>query len=101
GPTRFSRDWSSDVCSSDLHFVDCPGFAVGVKHERAATVKLGVQAMAAVYQARVPWCSIVVRAAYGLAGSAMMNPTRVKYRYCWPDRKSVGEGEGVETGERG
>jgi propionyl-CoA carboxylase beta chain len=56
--------WTADVCRKlikhvDLaqtfhlpvvHFVDCPGFAVGVKHERAATVKLGVQAMAAVYQ---------------------------------------------------
>ena len=59
-----------------VHFVDCPGFAVGVKHERAATVKLGVQAMAAVYQAHVPWCSVVIRKAYGLAGSAMINPTR-------------------------
>lgn len=90
--------WTADVCRKlikhvDLaqtfhlpvvHFVDCPGFAVGVKHERAATVKLGVQAMAAVYQARVPWCSIVVRQAFGLAGSAMMNPTRTKMRYCWP-----------------
>jgi len=90
--------WSSDVCRKvikhvDLaqtfhlpvvHFVDCPGFAVGVKHERSGVVKLGVQAMAAVYQARVPWCSIVVRAAFGLAGSAMMNPTRTKMRYCWP-----------------
>src|SRR5690606_6815542 len=86
--------WTADVCRKlikhvDLaqtfhlpvvHFVDCPGFAVGVKHERAATVKLGVQAMAAVYQARVPWCSIVVRQAFGLAGSAMMNPTRTKLR---------------------
>jgi propionyl-CoA carboxylase beta chain len=90
--------WTSDVCRKvikhvDLaqtfhlpvvHFVDCPGFAVGVKHERSAVVRLGVQAMAAVYQAKVPWCSIVVRQAFGLAGSAMMNPTRLKYRYCWP-----------------
>ncbi|MGD9966418.1 MAG: acyl-CoA carboxylase subunit beta [Hyphomonadaceae bacterium] len=90
--------WTAEVCRKlikhvDLaqtfhlpvvHFVDCPGFAVGVKHERAAVVKLGVQAMAAVYQARVPWCSIVVRQAFGLAGSAMMNPTRTKLRYCWP-----------------
>jgi propionyl-CoA carboxylase beta chain len=97
-PMFLAGAWTADVCRKlikhvDLaqtfhlpvvHFVDCPGFAVGVKHERAATVKLGVQAMAAVYQARVPWCSIVVRAAFGLAGSAMMNPTRVKYRYCWP-----------------
>ncbi len=97
-PMSLAGAWTGDVCRKvikhvDLaqtfhlpvvHFVDCPGFAVGVKHERSAVVKLGVQAMAAVYQARAPWCSIVVRQAFGLAGSAMMNPTRLKYRYCWP-----------------
>lgn len=97
-PMFLAGAWTADVCRKLIkhvdmaqtfhlpvvHFVDCPGFAVGVKHERAATVKLGVQAMAAVYQARVPWCSVVVRAAFGLAGSAMMNPTRTKVRYCWP-----------------
>lgn len=97
-PMFLAGAWTAEVCRKlikhvDLaqtfhlpvaHFVDCPGFAVGAKHERSAVVKLGVQAMAAVYQARVPWCSIVVRAAYGLAGSAMMNPTRAKVRYCWP-----------------
>lgn len=97
-PMFLAGAWTADVCRKLIkhvdmaqtfhlpvvHFVDCPGFAVGVKHERAATVKLGVQAMAAVYQAKVPWCSIVVRAAFGLAGSAMMNPTRTKLRYCWP-----------------
>lgn len=97
-PMFLAGAWTADVCRKLIkhvdmaqtfhlpvvHFVDCPGFAVGVKHERAATVKLGVQAMAAVYQAKVPWCSIVVRAAFGLAGSAMMNPMRTKLRYCWP-----------------
>jgi propionyl-CoA carboxylase beta chain len=97
-PMFLAGAWTADVCRKlikhvdlaqtfhlpVLHFVDCPGFAVGAKHERAGVVKLGVQAMAAVYQASVPWCSIVVRAAYGLAGSAMMNPTRTKLRYCWP-----------------
>jgi propionyl-CoA carboxylase beta chain len=97
-PMFLAGAWTADVCRKlirhvDLattfhlpvvHFVDCPGFAVGVKHERAATVRLGVQAMAAVYQAKTPFCSVVVRAAYGLAGSVMMNPTRTRYRYCWP-----------------
>src|SRR5690606_41183031 len=35
--TRFSRDWSSDVCSSDLHFTDfqsCRLFAT-IAHARA------------------------------------------------------------------
>jgi propionyl-CoA carboxylase beta chain len=90
--------WTADACRKLIrfvdmaqtfhlpvvHFVDCPGFAVGAKHEKAGIVRLGVQAMAAVYQARVPWCAIVVRKAYGLAGSAMSNPSRAKYRYCWP-----------------
>lgn len=105
--------WTADACRKlikfvDLaqtfhmpvvHFVDCPGFAVGTKHERAGVTKLGVQAMAAVYQARLPWCSIVVRQAYGLAGSAMMNPTRTKYRYCWPsgDWGSLPMDGGVEA----
>ncbi|MDX2235167.1 MAG: carboxyl transferase domain-containing protein [Hyphomonadaceae bacterium] len=105
--------WTADACRKlikfvDLaqtfhlpvaHFVDCPGFAVGVKHEKAGVTKLGVQAMAAVYQARVPWCSIVVRQAYGLAGSAMMNPSRTKYRYCWPsgDWGSLPMDGGVEA----
>lgn len=82
-----------------VHFVDCPGFAVGVKHEKAGVTKLGVQAMAAVYQARLPWCSIVVRQAYGLAGSAMMNPSRTKFRYCWPsgDWGSLPMDGGVEA----
>jgi propionyl-CoA carboxylase beta chain len=112
-PMSVGGAWTADACRKRIkfidlaqtfhlpvvHFVDCPGFAVGVKHERAGVTKLGVQAMAAVYQARVPWCSIVVRQAYGLAGSAMMNPTRTKYRYCWPsgDWGSLPMDGGVEA----
>jgi propionyl-CoA carboxylase beta chain len=97
-PMFLGGAWTADACRKLIrfvdmaqtfhlpvvHFVDCPGFAVGAKHEKAGIVRLGVQAMAAVYQARVPWCAIVVRKAYGLAGSAMSNPSRAKYRYCWP-----------------
>jgi propionyl-CoA carboxylase beta chain len=112
-PMFLGGAWTADACRKLIrfvdmaqtfhlpvvHFVDCPGFAVGVKHEKAGVVRLGVEAMAAVYQARVPWCSIVVRQAYGLAGSAMMNPSRVKYRYCWPsgDWGSLPMDGGVEA----
>jgi propionyl-CoA carboxylase beta chain len=82
-----------------VHFVDCPGFAVGVKHEKAGVTRQGVRAMSAIYQASVPWCSIVVRQAYGLAGSAMANPSRAKVRYCWPsgDWGSLPMDGGVEA----
>ncbi|MEL7129479.1 MAG: carboxyl transferase domain-containing protein [Pseudomonadota bacterium] len=108
--------WTADVCEKvtrhmDLcstfhlpviHFVDCPGFAVGVKHERAGVTRKGVRAMAAVYQASVPVCAVVIRKAYGLAGSAMMNPSKAKWRYCWPsgDWGSLPMAGGIEAAFR-
>jgi acetyl-CoA carboxylase carboxyltransferase component len=67
-----------------IHLVDNPGFAVGVAHEQAATIRHGSRALAAVYQASVPWCSVVIRKAFGVAGSAHTNHERLRYRYAWP-----------------
>lgn len=108
--------WTADVCEKvtrhmDLasqfhlpviHFVDCPGFAVGVRHETAGVTRRGVRAMAAVYQAEVPVCSVVIRKAYGLAGSAMMNQSKTKWRYCWPsgDWGSLPMAGGIEAAFR-
>ena len=108
--------WTADVCDKvtrhmDLaslfhlpvvHFVDCPGFAVGVRHETAGVTRRGVRAMTAVYQANVPVCSVVIRKAYGLAGSVMMNQSRTKWRYCWPsgDWGSLPMAGGIEAAFR-
>jgi acetyl-CoA carboxylase carboxyltransferase component len=67
-----------------VHFVDIPGFLVGTEGERTATIRYGARALAAVYQASVPWCSIIVRKAFGVAGAAHSNATRFRYRYAWP-----------------
>ena len=40
-----------------VHLVDCPGFAVGMAAEAAGTIRTGVRAQAAVYQATVPWAN--------------------------------------------
>ena len=50
----------------------------------AGTIRYGVQAMNAIYRATVPLASVVMRRAYGIAGSAMSNADRYQYRYCWP-----------------
>jgi propionyl-CoA carboxylase beta chain len=108
--------WTADVCDKvtrhmDLcstfhlpviHFVDCPGFAVGVRAETAGVTRAGVRAMTAVYQADVPVCSVVIRKAYGLAGSAMMNQSKTKWRYCWPsgDWGSLPMAGGIEAAFR-
>ncbi|CAN1503821.1 COG4799 Acetyl-CoA carboxylase, carboxyltransferase component (subunits alpha and beta) [Caulobacteraceae bacterium] len=85
-----------------VHFVDCPGFAVGRKHEQAGVTRAGIRAMSAIYQARVPFCAVVMRKAYGLAGSAMFNPSRAKARFCWPsgDWGSLPMDGGVEAAFR-
>jgi propionyl-CoA carboxylase beta chain len=67
-----------------VHLVDNPGFMIGREAEVAGTIRYGVQAMNAVYKATVPLASIVMRRAYGIAGSAMSNAETYQYRYCWP-----------------
>jgi acetyl-CoA carboxylase carboxyltransferase component len=67
-----------------VHFVDIPGFNIGRQAEQEGTIRAGARALAAVYQASVPWCSIIVRKAFGVAGAAHTNHTRFHYRYAWP-----------------
>jgi acetyl-CoA carboxylase carboxyltransferase component len=67
-----------------VHFVDIPGFLIGPEAEQAGTIRHGARAMAAVYQASVPWCSILVRKSFGVAGAAHSNHSRLQYRYAWP-----------------
>ena len=67
-----------------VHLVDNPGFVIGVDAERAATIRHGARALAAIYQAQVPWCSVILRKVYGVAGAAHQNAARLKYRFAWP-----------------
>jgi len=67
-----------------VHLVDNPGFMIGAEAERTGTIRYGVQAMNAVYRATVPWASVIVRRAYGIAGSAMSNAEHFQYRFAWP-----------------
>jgi acetyl-CoA carboxylase carboxyltransferase component len=67
-----------------VHLVDQPGFVIGSAAERAATIRHGARALAAIYQASVPWCSIILRKVYGVAGAAHQNAARLSYRYAWP-----------------
>ncbi len=67
-----------------VHLVDNPGFMIGREAEMAGTIRYGVETMNAIYKAKVPLASIVMRRAYGIAGSAMSNADSFQYRYCWP-----------------
>jgi len=43
-----------------------------------------VRAMSAIWQTTVPWCSVIVRNAFGVAGAAHRNGGRYGFRYAWP-----------------
>jgi acetyl-CoA carboxylase carboxyltransferase component len=67
-----------------VNFVDQPGFVIGVEAERAGTIRRGARALAAVYQARTPWVSILVRKVFGVAGAAHGNAQALNLRFAWP-----------------
>jgi acetyl-CoA carboxylase carboxyltransferase component len=67
-----------------VHLVDQPGFVIGVEAERAGTIRRGVRALAAVYQAETPWFSVLVRKVFGVAGAAHGNAARLNLRVAWP-----------------
>ncbi|MFT6556665.1 acyl-CoA carboxylase subunit beta [Sneathiella sp.] len=97
-PYHYAGAWTSDAADKVLrfvdlaetfhlpvvHLVDVPGFLVGREAEEQATIRHGVRAMTAIFQAKTPWCSIILRKAYGVAGAAHMNASRFNIRYAWP-----------------
>jgi acetyl-CoA carboxylase carboxyltransferase component len=67
-----------------VHFVDVGGFTIGSQAEKAGTIRDGTRAIATIYQASVPWCVVILRRAFGVAGAGMMDHTRFRYRVAWP-----------------
>jgi acetyl-CoA carboxylase carboxyltransferase component len=57
-----------------VSFVDEPGFMIGLDAERAATIRHGAAALFAVQQSSIPWASVLVRKAYGVAAAAHFGP---------------------------
>jgi acetyl-CoA carboxylase carboxyltransferase component len=95
---HYGGSWTADACQKVVRYVDlaetfhlpvvylmdCPGFMIGLDAEKAATIRHGVRAMAAVNQSTVPWCTIIVRNAFGVAGVVHQPAGRHSFRYAWP-----------------
>jgi acetyl-CoA carboxylase carboxyltransferase component len=67
-----------------VNLVDQPGFVIGTESERQNTLRRGARALTAVYQAQVPWVSVLVRKVYGVAGAGHGDGSRLNLRYAWP-----------------
>jgi acetyl-CoA carboxylase carboxyltransferase component len=97
-PYHYGGAWTADSCQKTvrhvdlaetfhlpvLYLADCPGFLIGKEAEETGTIRHGVRAMAAINQTTVPWCAIVVRSAFGVAGGAHLPVGRLALRYAWP-----------------
>ncbi len=85
-----------------VHLVDVPGFVIGTESEKAGTIRYGARALSAIYQARVPWCSIIIRKVFGVAGAGHTAHQRLHYRYAWPsgDLGSLPVEGGIEAAYR-
>lgn len=115
-PYVYGGAWSADTAQKVTRFVDMaetfhlpvvnlvdiPGFLIGLEAEQAATIRHGSRALSAIYQATVPWCSVLVRKTFGVAGAAHCNASRLRYRYAWPsgDWGSIPLEGGVEAAYR-
>lgn len=97
-PFFYAGAWTADACQKvekfvDLaqtfhlpvvYLVDCPGFLIGLEAEQSGTIKQGVRVMSAIWQTDIPWCAMIVRNVFGVAGAAHKNGSRLALRYAWP-----------------
>ncbi len=97
-PFHYGGGWTADACQKVekfvdmaqtfhlpmVYLVDCPGFLIGLEAEQTGTIKQGVRAMSAIWQSNIPWCAMILRNVFGVAGAAHRNGSRLALRYAWP-----------------
>jgi len=97
-PMMYGGGWTADSCRKltrliDLasmfklpmvHFEDCPGFLIGKQSEQDATVRYGTEVLVALREAQMPYCTVVIRKAFGIAGAANRKPGSESMRMAWP-----------------
>ena len=68
-----------------LNLIDNPGFAVGLEHEVAGTIRAGGEWMVAFAQITVPIFTVVMRRSFGVAGNNFATPqAQASVRVAWP-----------------
>lgn len=91
GMTRASAEKMEgfiDLCDTFhlpiIHLVDQPGTIVGPDAEKTGAVKGSVRVTMAIEQSTVPFCSVIIRRCYGLAGSTYNRVQGLNLVYSWP-----------------
>jgi acetyl-CoA carboxylase carboxyltransferase component len=97
-PMMYGGGWTADSCRKltrliDLasmfklpmiHLEDCPGFLIGKESEESATIRYGTEVLVALRESQMPYCTVVIRKAFGVAGAANRKPGSESFRLAWP-----------------
>lgn len=85
-----------------VSLTDQGGMSIGLAAERAATIRHGARAIAAVYQARIPQAEVILRRVYGVGGAGAINRHRASRSWAWPsgDWGSLPSRGGIEAAFR-
>jgi len=97
-PRIYGGGWTADACRklirlADMaslfglpliHFEDCPGFVIGKTSEEEGTIRYGSAALVALREIQVPYCTVIVRRAFGVAGASNRQPGTTSMRMAWP-----------------
>jgi acetyl/propionyl-CoA carboxylase alpha subunit/acetyl-CoA carboxylase carboxyltransferase component len=68
-----------------INLVDNPGFAVGIEHEVAGTIRKGGEWMVAFAQVQIPIFTVLMRRSFGVAGNNYATPrSAASVRVTWP-----------------
>ncbi len=100
-PYYYAGAWTSDACRKAIrmidlaqtfglpivHFVDIPGFLIGKQAEESGVMRHGTAALAAIRQCTVPFCSVIVRKAFGMAALSQRNGSKAFMRFAWPSAR--------------
>jgi acetyl-CoA carboxylase carboxyltransferase component len=96
----------ADLCSTFhlpiVTLTDQPGLLIGTRAEQRATIRHGVRAISAVYQASVPGAEVILRRVFGVGGAGLTNRHRLIRRWAWPsaDWGSLPVEGGIEAAYR-
>jgi acetyl-CoA carboxylase carboxyltransferase component len=105
-PSAEKMETFIDLCDTFhlpmINFVDQPGTLVGIEAEKMGNVRGSVRVVSAIEQSVIPWCTVVTRRLYGLAGSAYGRLQGVNLTYAWPSARwgSIPMAGGIEAAYR-
>ena len=77
-----------------VNIVDQPGVMFGLDAEKVGTMGAALRAVAAIEQAVVTWCSVIIRRAFGVGGQ-MQGPQHgpdgysLNHRFAWPSVRTM------------